>query len=244
MSGSFKSRGALNWIQSLSNPNQEVVACQANNHAYALAWAARASGHPITVFLSNEASSFSVEKLKQLSAQVVRSENPIDECVSYVNEKKALLYNPTSSIEVLMGYATLALEILEDLECFDFALVPKSTGGLLTSMETVFNALRPAVKLLGCEGPAQEDPVFDEKSYAGLGIERSPAHALLEKSEYEVLRSSGRNVEDAGSFLLHEEKQWVERMGATALACMLENPGGFKNKKVVVVLTGGNRAFP
>jgi threonine dehydratase len=227
-SGSFKARGAWNWLFNHKESGQQVVSCSTVNHNMALAWASARMNMPCRLFfrgpLSQDISSF----LDATGAQWSQSNQPAEECNVFLQERSALLYQPVGNNEVLAGYATVFLEVLEALEWFEEIWVPVNHGDLLYAASIVMQALRPAMKIVACLGPDQTE---DDLKKPGRWKTMSFVNTVS---------CSHSSLNEARSLLATREKQIVEPMGTLALAAFLEQHGTGQGK-AVILLTGGNQ---
>src|SRR5204862_1328974 len=98
--GSFKVRGAMNTLATLSAAERAagVVAASAGNHGQAVAWAAREVGVHATVFVPQDAPMAKVEATKDYGARVkmtgARFEDAVVAAQQYVEETGATFVHP------------------------------------------------------------------------------------------------------------------------------------------------------
>lgn len=227
-SGSFKARGVWNWLFNHKESGQQVVSCSSVNHSMALAWASARMNIPCRLFirepLSRDFSSF----LDTTGAQWSQSGQPVEDCNAFLQERNALLYQPVGNQEVLAGYATVFLEVLEALEWFEELWIPVNRGELLYAASIVMQALRPAMKIVACLAPDQtEDELKEMEHWKNM-------------SSVKTVSCSHTSLNQARYLLAAREKQIVEPMGAIALAALLEQHKTGQGK-AVILLTGGNQ---
>src|SRR5213082_1441710 len=136
--GSFKPRGVLNKLASLSPEEKArgVISISAGNHAQALAFAAAAEGIDALVVMWETASPLKIVAAQGYGAAVDTeapgSAEAFDRLASLVEETGRTLVHPFDDPLVQAGQGTVGLEILEDAPETDVALVPVGGGGLVS----------------------------------------------------------------------------------------------------------------
>jgi len=137
--GSFKPRGALNKVLSLTQAEKArgLVTVSAGNHAAAVAWAGRMAGASATVVMPAGAPRSKVEAVRGYGAEVIPHEDraTLFDKLNEVREARGLTFiHPFDDAVVLAGAGTTGLEILEDLPEADVIVVPVGGGGLLAGI--------------------------------------------------------------------------------------------------------------
>ena len=116
--GSFKLRGALNRVAGLE-PGSGVVAGSAGNHAQALAYAASARGVACEVFMPEQAPVAKVAAVQAYGGSVTLGGESVDDCVAAARaraaETGAVFVHPFDDPQVILGQATLGLELLDQV---------------------------------------------------------------------------------------------------------------------------------
>ena len=138
--GSFKARGVLNKLASLTADEKArgVIGISAGNHAQALAWGAAAEGIDCLVVMYASASAAKVAATRGYGASVdleaadaVEAFARLDE---HIRETGRTLVHPFDDPLVIAGQGTLALELLEDAPEVETILVPTGGGGLVAGI--------------------------------------------------------------------------------------------------------------
>lgn len=156
-SGSFKARGAMNKLASLSDKAIQagLVTASGGNHGLAVAWAARAAGAEATVYLPTSTSAAKAAKLRALGATVLIEGDVWDEAnaaaLASARETGATYVHPFADPAVIAGQGTLGLEILEQAAGVDTVIVAIGGGGLMAGVASAIKAVNPSVKLVGVE---------------------------------------------------------------------------------------------
>ncbi len=255
--GSFKLRGAGNamGLLPLSALARGVYTASAGNMAQGVAWNARRLGVPCTVVVPEHAPQTKLAAIERLGAAIVRI--PFDAWWRVIVEHHhpgidGMFIHPVSDPAVIAGNGTIGLEILEDLPDVATVLVPYGGGGLSCGIASAIRALRPGVKIFGCEvetatplstslaagEPRQVDytPSFvDGIGAKGVLDEMWPlASRLLDGSCVVSLAA----VAAAVKLLVERNRVVAEGAGAVPVAAALGGHGGAG--KTVCVVSGGN----
>ncbi len=169
VTGSFKARGAMNKLLSLSDEQlaRGIVAASGGNHGIATARAGYLAKVPTT-----NASPSKIEKLKAWGADVrivgsAWHESNV-EALDFVDKTGAAYIHPFADPLVAAGQGTVALELLEQLPEVDTVLIAMGGGGLISGMATALRALKPDVRIVGIE--AEGAPVLLRGIEAGHNV--------------------------------------------------------------------------
>jgi threonine dehydratase len=260
MTGSFKERGARNKLLLLGEAEKRkgVIAASAGNHALALAWHGRDLRIPVTVVMPKWAPLIKVANCRSFGANVIFCGESYDDARKHAKElaeQKGLAYIPGfDDPDIIAGAGTVGLEILEDVPDVDVVIVPVGGGGLIAGVGRAVKSLRPEAKIVGVE-PVNA-PTLDASLKAArvTRIETKPtladglAVAEVGKLCFDIAREvmdqlllvDEAQIAQAVLRLLELEKTVVEGGGAVPLAAAMNPDVDLTNKKVVLVLSGGN----
>lgn len=192
--GSFKARGAMNRLLTLSREALErgVVTASGGNHGLAIARSAHVLGAKATIFLPSNVVPDKVAKLKSWGAavEIVGAvwDDANDAALAHAEASGATYAHPFSDPVVVAGQGTLGLDILDDIPDVDVILVAIGGGGLITGLSTAVKALKPQTRVIGIE------PVGSPTLHACLEAGRLVA---LEKLETRVATMSCRQTDQA-----------------------------------------------
>ena len=249
--GSFKVRGAVVRLASLSEPERRagVIAASAGNHGQAVAWAAREAGVPATVFMPAEAQLAKVEATKAYGAGVHLGGETIEDALvdahAWAAETGGVIVHPFDDPEVVAGQGTLALELDEQLQDLEVVVVPVGGGGLAAGVALVLGSLRPGVRVVGVQadrcaplaGRSELGPTIAD----GIAVKRPGllTRPVLDEHLGAVVTVSDEEIAQAIVLLLERTKLVVEGAGAVGVAALLAGrvPG---EGPVCCVLSGGN----
>jgi threonine dehydratase len=256
--GSFKLRGALHKISHLGRPSG-VVAGSAGNHGQSLAYAARAQGIPCEVFMPRDAPVAKIAAVRAFGGVVHTEGDSVDDCVAAARERAAQsgagFVHPFDDPDVILGQATLGLELLEDVDDLEAVVVPVGGGGLISGIAGVVKAARPGTRVIGVQVEACASfpaslaagaPVtFDALGTIADGIAvKRPGEITLELVRRwvdELVVVGEDEIAEAMVWLMERSKLVVEGGGAVGVAALLAGrvapaPTG----STVLVLSGGN----
>jgi threonine dehydratase len=256
--GSFKLRGALNKLAALGQP-RGVVAASAGNHGQSLAYAARAQGVPCEVFMPREASVAKVAAVESYGGVVSLCGSSVEECLEAARhraaETGAAFVHPFDDPDVILGQATLGLELLDDVPALGTVIVPVGGGGLAAGVAGAIKSARPRTRVIGVQveacapfprSLAEHMPVSCEASPTiadGIAVKRPGELTLhlIERYLDDLVVVAEDDVAEAMVLLLERAKLVVEGGGAVGVAALLSGAAAAtRDGTTAVVLSGGN----
>jgi threonine dehydratase len=252
--GSFKSRGALNKLCSLTAEEKAVgvIAISAGNHAQAVAFAAAAEGSDALVVMWQGASAQKIDGTRGYGATVdLEATDPagaFERLAVLHTETGRTLVHPFDDPIVIAGAGTVGLEILDDAPEVDAVVVGVGGGGLVSGLRTAIGdrvrivavepELSPALhEALACGAPT---PVATGSIADGLNAPFAGRLATQICAGIERVLVTEQEIEDAFRFLYERTKLACEPAGAAAAAAWLS--GKIEARNPVVVVSGGNVA--
>jgi threonine dehydratase len=260
MTGSFKDRGALNRMLQLKEEDKArgVVASSAGNHAQAVAYLAQRLGIEATIVMPENAPLTKVSNTRHHGADVVlcgeNYQEAYDRAAQIQKERGAVFIHPFDDEQVIAGQGTIALELLEQQPELEAVVVPVGGGGLISGVALGLKALKPNMKIIGVEAEAfpsarlslERDAIVAQSGGASLadGI----AVKEIGQKTFEIMREHVDQMVSVGEediarailTLLELEKTVAEGAGAVALAAMLEGKVWMRERKVAILVSGGN----
>jgi threonine dehydratase len=256
--GAFKIRGAYNKIAQLSDEEKEkgLVTSSAGNHAQGVAYAARELGVKATIVMPKTTPFIKVDSTRQYGVEVVLSGNVYDEAyekaMEIVEEEGATLVHPFDDMDVIYGQGTIGLEILEALPDVDAVLVPVGGGGLVSGIALAIKAMNPKVRVIGVEPEGAQTLKTSLRNGAvttldwvetiadGVAVKRAGDKTFDIIRDYvdEIVTVSEYQLMNAFLMAMEKHKLLCEHAGVLSLAATADL--GFKNKKVVSLISGGN----
>lgn len=259
--GSFKIRGALNKLLTLSDRDRArgVVTFSSGNHAQGVALAARMVGTSAIIVMPTDAPRLKLAATRGYGGEVVFYDRQTEdrETIAHrlVAESGRVLVPPYDDPAVMAGQGTAALELLEDVPVLDALLTPVGGGGLMAGCSTVVKAMDRATRLFGVEAETANDTWLSLRKGERVTIPPPPTIAdgirnlspgeltfpILQKNLEGILLVSDEEIIQALRFLLLRAKLLVEPTGAVPAAALLAGKLPLaKGSRVGVVLSGGN----
>jgi len=258
--GSFKIRGALNFMTAQPRKNLEkgVITASAGNHAQGVAFSADLLGAKAVIFMSESTPPQKVFATKDYGAEVVLTGKNFDEAyaAALMSREKtgALFVHPFDDPLVMAGQGTIGLDILRQLPDVGTILVPIGGGGLIAGIASAIKETRPNVRIVGVESTAspsmhaslQRGEITEipaSLSLAdGIAVKRvgNNTFPIIRELVDEVVLVEEEEIALAIVSLLEKSKLLVEGAGAVTLAALLNGKLGAVSGKTVCVLSGGN----
>ncbi len=256
--GSFKDRGALNKLLSLTPEEARlgVIAMSAGNHAQGVAYHARRLGIPATIVMPQGTPFTKVERTRAFGARVMLEGDSIDASAQFARGLAAAenltFVHPYDDPKIVAGQGTIGLELMADAPQLDTVVVPIGGGGILSGIAIAAKAVKPEIELVGVEAalcPSMHHaihkmkPVFIGQTLAeGIAVKTPGAltRAIIEELVPDILLVEEDAIERAVQMLVEVQKLVAEGAGAAGIAAMLAHPGRFHGKRVGVVICGGN----
>jgi threonine dehydratase len=254
----YKERGALNKLLLMDEDVRArgVIAASAGNHAQAVAYHGARLGVPVTIVMPKPTPTIKVMQTEGHGATIVLHGELYDEAYAKaceIAEERGLTFvHPFDDPQVIAGQGTVALELFEDAPEIDTLVVPIGGGGLISGIGTAAKALRPDILLFGAQAELYPSmyahigghnmPTAGDTIAEGIAVKK-PGRITAEfvrRLVDEILLVTERDMESAVSLLLQIEKTVAEGAGAAGLAALLRHPDRFRDRKVGLVLTGGN----
>jgi threonine dehydratase len=255
---SFKERGALNKLRGLGDKPRRagVIAASAGNHAQALAYHAQRLGVPAVVVMPRRTPGVKIEHTRGYGAEVILHGEFFDEAkmhaLAVARERSLTWIHPYDDEEIIAGQGTLALEMLRAEPALDVIVAPIGGGGLVSGIAIAAKALKPDVEIVGVQTsrfPSMYSAIKGEPAAFGVstiadGIAvKAPGSITLpivKELVRDILLVDEGDIEQAIVMLLEIEKTVVEGAGAAGLAAVLKHRAPFADKRVGIVLSGGN----
>jgi threonine dehydratase len=259
--GSFKLRGGLNLLASLTPDERArgLVTATRGNHGQSLASAAQRHGVRCVVFVPEGNNPDKNAAIGALGASVRAAGSDFDAAWSaaldYSNESGMIAVHPSREPKLMAGYATVALEMLDQMaQPLDALFIPVGGGSLAAGMGLVYNALSPHTRLIGVQsaaapalarawhsGELREYPVGETLADGLAARVPSPdTLAILREVLDDVIEVSEAQIAAAIRGLAETVHQMAEGAGAAALAGAIHLKRRIAGERIGVVLSGGN----
>ncbi len=255
---SFKERGALNKLASLSAEQKKcgVIAASAGNHAQGVAYHATRLNIPSVIVMPTFTPNVKVEMTRRHGADVVLFGEDFDAAKAHAyllaKQRDLVFVHPYDDEKIMAGQGTIALEMLSQQPNLDMLAIAIGGGGLISGMAVAAKALRSDIEIIGVQtsrfasmhAAIHHTPATFGPSTIAEGIAvKTPGErtrAVIEKLVREIVLVDEGDIEQAMVLLLEIEKTVVEGAGAVSLAALMRHRQLFAGRRVGLVLCGGN----
>lgn len=260
--GSFKPRGALNKLLTLSveRCHGGVVGVSGGNHAQGLAFAARLLGLNATICMPASTPRNYLEATRAYGATVVLCPDIVSAFAEAKRLREAGLteVHPFDDPHVAAGQGTVGLEIFEDVPDVSTVFVSIGGGGLISGVATALKRQRPEVRIVGVETHGADamarsvsaGKLVDMPSITSIARTLgAPRVSEFTFKHVKALVDEVVVVEDAEAFsalrfILERVKALTEPAASCCLAAARRMSGKFRSdEKVVILLCGGNASL-
>ena len=258
--GAFKFRGAYNAISALSEAERArgVITFSSGNHAQAIALASRLLGAPATIIMPEDAPAAKIEGTRGYGAEVILYDR-------YSQDREALgraiagprgltLIPPFNHPDVIAGQGTLAQELIETVGQLDVLVACLGGGGQLAGCALAAAELSPGCRVIGVEPEAGNDGQrsFRDGTIVTIPVPRTIADgaqstalgpltfAIIRAHVADIVTVSDAKLVETMRFFASRMKIVVEPTGCLAAAAVLHGLVDVRDKRVGVVISGGN----
>ncbi len=260
ITNSFKVRGALNTLLNLSPEAKAkgVITFSSGNFGHSLAYLSNKLGIEATIVMPKDTSENKVVNAKQYSASVILfGDNFIqgfEKVRELVDEKGLTPLHTYDDLNLIIGNASLALEIFEDLPSISEFFCPIGGGGAIAGSSECFKLLNPQINIIGIEPVLANDFYLSLEKGSLVSIEYPQTIAdglkanvvgencwpLMKKNIDHCLLVEDKSIRKAMRFLYNHMDMRVEPSGAAAISILFsENPPKLSGDSVFLV-SGGN----
>jgi threonine dehydratase len=260
--GAFKFRGATNAVLALSTEekNRGVVTHSSGNHAAALALAARMNGVKARIVMPENAPVVKKNAVAGYGAEITFCKPTLESregTTRMIMEKTgATLIHPYDNFNVICGQGTAALELLEEKSDLDIVIAPVGGGGLMSGTSASVKGIDSRITVIGAE-PLNANDAFISFTTGVLTPSVNPltvadglltslselTFSVIRKNVDKIFTCTEQSIIDCMLLVWERMKIIIEPSSATVLAIIKENPDFFSNKKIGLIISGGNVDF-
>lgn len=257
--GSYKIRGASNAILNLTDAqrNNGVVTHSSGNFAQALSLAARNLGVKAYIVMPSSAPEIKRKAVLDYDGIVTISEPTLEarELASerIQQETGATFIHPSNDVNVIDGQGTACYELLQEEQNFDYIITPIGGGGLIAGTCLFANAFSPSTIIIGAE-PFEVDDAYRSLQSGKIETNKTTNtiadglktqlgnhnFPIILKHVEQVIRVTEEEIITAMRFVWERMKVTIEPSSAVAIAAVFREKELFKNKKVGIIISGGN----
>jgi threonine dehydratase len=260
MTGSFKERGALNKLLTLTEEERQrgVIAASAGNHAQGVAFHSTALGIRAQIVMPLATPLVKVAATRSFGAEVILHGASYDEACAHALEicsaEGRTFIHPFDDAEVIAGQGTIGLELLEQIPELEAVVVPIGGGGLIGGIACALKERNPKIRVVGVEpeklpsmlrARVSGKPITIAAAATiadGIAVRRAGdvTMPLVERYVDEIVTVDDEEVASAILTLLEQEKTLAEGAGAAALAAVLQSKTNLRGRRTAVLVSGGN----
>ncbi len=258
-SGSFKIRGAVNAILELSETDRQngVVTHSSGNFAQAVSLSARNIGVPAYIVMPSNAPEVKKAAVQSYGGQITLCPPTIEDREKNADrirlEKGATPLHPSNDINVILGHGTATMELLEEQPDLDYIFGPVGGGGLIAGTALAAHFFGKNCKTIGGE-PAEVDDAYrslisgkieknETTNTIADGLRTNLGHhnfPVIQNYVEKIVLVSEAEIVQAMHLIWERMKIVIEPSSAVPFAALLKEKEPFKNKKIGVILSGGN----
>ena len=265
VTGSFKARGALNKVLTLSDWERKrgLVTASAGNHGQGLALAANQTGARAVIFASEHAVAAKVEAMRALGADVHLVAGGYGDAelagLEYARSTGATWVSPYNDAQVIAGQGTTGLEIWSDLPKGTPGtwIVPAGGGGLVAGVGAAIQSLQltsessPYLVAVQSEASPFFYDLYHHGSQAasvelpsladGLAGPVEPGSLtipMVKQLVHDFVLVSEAEIAHAIAYCWRYYQERIEGSAAAALAAVLSER--VRQRPAVVLISGGN----
>jgi len=260
VTGSFKERGALNRILTMTEAERGggVIAASAGNHGQGVAYHASKRGIRARICMPIFTPINKVNAVSGYGAEVVLCGENFDESLAearrLAQEQGLTFLHAFDDESVIAGQGTIGLELVEQIPDLEAVVVPVGGGGLIGGIACAVKESKPGVHMVGVETsrvPSMLMALRDHKPVLvpaastiadGIAVRRSGdlTFPLFEKYVDEIVTVEEEEIATAILRLLENEKTIAEGAGAAGMAALFAHKTSLHDKKTAVIISGGN----
>lgn len=254
--GSFKFRAAYNLA--LNIQNDSVLTASSGNFGQALAYACKLAGKKCTVVMPVTSAKVKVDAVRGFGAtvdlvdttKVGRSER-----VAHLAEQMPDAYFASAYDDqyVIDGNSTLGEEL--GVHNFDAVVVPVGGGGLISGTVKALSSADGRIEIFGAEPHLGNDGARSLRAGELVANESEPTTIAdgartisLGKLNWPIIRSGVKEIFEVPEEQIHEAVKMYfdlanlksEPTGALSLGAVLAYRESFKEKKICLIVSGGN----
>ncbi|MFL6468073.1 MAG: threonine/serine dehydratase [Pyrinomonadaceae bacterium] len=254
--GSFKFRAGYNLA--LNVPNDSILTASSGNFGQALAYACKLLGKKCTVVMPATSAQVKIDAVRRFGATVDLIDTGKvgrNERVAHLAAEMPRAYFASAYDDQLVidGNATMGDELAE--RDFDIVIVPIGGGGLISGIASALKRRGSRIEAIGAEPLLGNDAARSLRSGHLLANENEPMTLadgartlslgklnwpIIRENVKEIIEVSEEKIAEAIRIYFQFANLKCEPTGALPLGAILENRSKFIDKKVCVVVSGGN----
>lgn len=257
--GSYKLRGALNATLSLSEESRAkgIATHSSGNFAQAVSISANITGTMAHIVMPENAPVIKKRATQDYGARVYFCESTLaareDGLKKVIADTEASRLHPSNDIPVIVGQGTCAYELIRQVSDLDFIVSPVGGGGVVAGTILTTTHYAQSIKVVGAE-PANADDAYRSLQAGEIQPSLQPdtiadgLRTQLGDNNFPIIKNGIHSIvlvtEDeiiaAMQIVWNRMKIIIEPSSATTLAVVLKSKELFNQKRVGLIITGGN----
>ena len=257
--GSFKIRGATNSILQLNDTEIKngIITTSSGNHGAAVAFIADKIGTSSKIIMPNNTPKNKIENVQRYGGEIFYCEPNIksreDTLEKMIQKSGRSIIHPYNNEKIIAGQGTVAKELIEKVPDLDAIICPVSGGGLLSGTLLAAKNLKPGIKVFGAEPENADDTYRSILNNKIMSNETTDTIAdglraqvgtvtfpIIKENVDKILLVSEEMIISSMYMIWQRLKIIIEPSCSIVLAALMLNSNKFLNKKVGLILTGGN----
>ncbi|MEO5803842.1 MAG: threonine dehydratase [Verrucomicrobiota bacterium] len=258
--GAFKVRGGIVYLEELVRQHPDVkgvVSATRGNHGQSIAFSVARKGLRCVIVVPHGNSVEKNAAMRAFGAELIEHGHDFQAAIEHaasLARNENLHFVPSYDEPLMRGVASYALELFQAVPDLDAAYVPIGLGSGICGMIAVRDALGLKTEIIGAT--AKEAPAYAASFLAGKPIAANVGKTIADgvacrvpdpRAVEIILRGAARllsleenEIHAAMRHYFTDAHNVAEGAGALALAALLKEQSSMKEKRVAVILTGGN----
>jgi threonine dehydratase len=258
--GAFKIRGGVVYLDALKRSGRRwagVVTATRGNHGQSIALAAARAGLPCTIFVPHGNSREKNAAMQALGAELIVTGSDFDACRPHAAEfaqRHDYHYVPSFHADLVKGVATYALELFSAVEDLAAVYAPIGMGSGICGLISVRDLLGLQTEIIGVVADSAPAVAlsFDQGRLVNTNAAATFADGMacrvpvaepidiIRRGAARVVRVTEDEIAEAMRAYYTDTHNLAEGAGAAALAALIKDGGSMQNKRVGLILSGGN----
>ena len=261
LTGSFKLRGALNKLRSLSADERSrgVVAASSGNHGLGVARGCSELETEGVIYVPEDASPSKLDLIRGYGAKVeIHGSDCIEseaEARRVSAETGAAYVSPYNDVAVLAGQGTIGVEICRQVDHADAVFVSVGGGGLISGVGTWIKHAWPDAEVVACSPAAScvmhssleagrmldlpSDPTLSDGTAGGVE-EDTVTFPICQRVVDRSVLVTEAEIGDAMRSVIEGHHVLIEGAAGVAVAAWMKERDRYEGKRVVILLCGAN----
>jgi threonine dehydratase len=256
--GAFKARGAMNAALLLAAEDRAkgLATHSSGNHAQAVARAAKILGIKSYIVMPSNSSEIKKRGVKGYGGEIFLCEPTLaareKTLKDVIGKTGAAEIHPFNNYDVIAGQATVAKELIEEIDQLDIIVAPVGGGGLLSGTALAAKFYSPSTQVVGAE-PSGADDAFRSMQSGKIeavapntvadGLLTSlgdKTFLIIQNDVKEIITATDKEIIGAMRLVWERLKIVIEPSAAVPLAVVLKAKEKFMGRRVGVIFSGGN----